>query len=215
MSTNSPVPYGSAHTGPDGRAHTIHFELRLPHPLESAWAAVATPGGLRGWLAAADPFEPGPGGAVALRWLNGDGPAVPGRITAWERRRCAEYTVGARGSFGFVLEADEGRDGGETTRVRFGNDFDDDVDDVGDVGGVCVADDAGNADDAANGARGADAGGAGAVAEGPVARLALWHRHFELLHGALQGRPATPAAWAPARLAELRAAYARRAAGEG
>lgn len=120
------VPYGSAHSSQDGAAHTIAFELEFPHPVDSVWAAVATPGGLRGWLAAADPFEPGPGGAVTLRWLNGvsggEAPAfvAPGRITAWSRRRLAEYTVDERGSFGFTLR---GTPDDDRTRVRFRNDF--------------------------------------------------------------------------------------------
>ncbi|MFI7244751.1 SRPBCC domain-containing protein [Streptomyces qinglanensis] len=123
------IPYGTARSGPGGAAHTVGFELAFPHPLESVWAAVATPAGLRGWLAAADPFEPGPGGAVTLHWWNGepaagaDGPqelATPGRITAWSRRRLAEYTVDARGSFGFTLRGSVDDD---HTRVRFRNDF--------------------------------------------------------------------------------------------
>ena len=117
MNTDSPVPYGTVRTS--GEAHTIHFELRLAHPLESAWAAVATPGGLRGWLAAADPFEPGPGGSVTLRWLNG-GVTAPGRITAWQKRRLAEYTVDVHGVFGFALRS---VDDGAGTRLSFSNDF--------------------------------------------------------------------------------------------
>ncbi|MGY1437306.1 SRPBCC family protein [Streptomyces reniochalinae] len=119
------VPYGSARSSADGAAHTVGFELSFPHPPESVWAAVATPAGLRGWLAAADPFEPGPGGAVTLRWLHGGADAAdrltaPGRITAWSRRRLAEYTVDARGSFGFTLRGAPDEEG---TRVRFRNDF--------------------------------------------------------------------------------------------
>ncbi|TGG80892.1 SRPBCC domain-containing protein [Streptomyces albus] len=118
------VPYGTARSSADGAAHTVGFELTFPHPLESVWAAVATPAGLRGWLAAADRFEPGPGGAVTLRWRDGapdGGPApAPGRITAWSRRRLAEYTVDARGSFGFTLR---GALDDDRTRVRFRNDF--------------------------------------------------------------------------------------------
>ncbi|WP_327392686.1 MULTISPECIES: hypothetical protein [unclassified Streptomyces] len=133
MNTDSPaptvpygIPYGTARSSPGGDAHTIGFELAFPRPVDNVWEAVATPGGLRGWLASADPFEPGPGGAVTLRWLDGgdgaepDGPAATGRITAWSRRRLAEYTVGTRGSFGFTLKgtADDDR-----TRIRFRNDF--------------------------------------------------------------------------------------------
>ncbi|MBO8201565.1 hypothetical protein ACFW4X_27065 [Streptomyces smyrnaeus] len=176
------IPHGTARSSADGAAHTIGFELSFPHPLESVWAAVATPAGLRGWLAAADPFEPGPGGAVTLRWLNrgprgalreggpasDEGFATPGRITAWSRRRLAEYTVDGRGSFGFTLR---GTLDDDRTRVRFRNDF------TGDV-------------------------------ETLPAALADWHQHFELLGEELRGRPTDWSTWTPARFAELRAEYA-------
>jgi uncharacterized protein YndB with AHSA1/START domain len=84
----------------EGETHTLHFTLCLPHhPVERVWPVVAGHGdGLRTWLAAADTFEPRLGGAVALRWLNtGPGdeavPAVPGRVTAWDVERVAEYTL--------------------------------------------------------------------------------------------------------------------------
>lgn len=204
------IPYGTARSSPGGDAHTISFELVFPRPVETVWEAVATPDGLRGWLASADPFEPGPGGAVALRWLDGGedagsasgdgsvpgsglgsasgsgsrsgpgsgfgGPVASGRITAWSRRRLAEYTVGTRGSFGFTLKgtADDDR-----TRVRFRNDF------TGDAARL-------------------------------LDRLAGWHHHFELLKEELDGRagPAghsSPAGvWAPDRVTALRAEYTRR-----
>ncbi|MFI8854918.1 hypothetical protein [Streptomyces sp. 891-h] len=191
QTVSSDIPYGTVRSSADGAAHTIGFELAFPHPLESVWAAVATPAGLRGWLAAADPFEPGPGGAVTLRWLNRGhegslggrgaegspeeggaasvaGPATPGRITAWSRRRLAEYTVDGRGSFGFTLRGSLDDD---RTRVRFRNDF------TGDV-------------------------------ESLPAALADWHQHFELLGEELRGRPTDWSTWTPARFAELRAEYA-------
>jgi len=130
------IPYGTARSSACGAAHTVGFELSFPHPLESVWAAVATPAGLRGWLAAAEPFEPGPGGAVTLRWLNGghegsdEGVAASGRITAWSRRRLAEYTIDGRGSFGFTLRGSLDDD---RTRVRFRNDFTGDTEWVLDV----------------------------------------------------------------------------------
>ncbi|GAA2623997.1 SRPBCC domain-containing protein [Streptomyces axinellae] len=190
------IPYGTARSSPGGDAHTISFELAFPRPVETVWEAVATPEGLRSWLASAHPFEPGPGGAVALRWLDGGedagsgpgagatsgpdagagGAAAAGRITAWSRRRLAEYTVGNRGSFGFTLKgtADDDR-----TRVRFRNDF------TGDA--ACLLD-----------------------------RLAGWHHHFELLKEELEGRAGPPGhsspagVWAPDRFSALRAEYAGR-----
>ena len=88
----------------DGR-HTLRFVVRLPHSMEEVWTAVATPDGLVGWLAAADTLQPRLGGAVALRRLNGASPAVPGRITAWDVERVAEYTMeGFHGRIRFHLE---------------------------------------------------------------------------------------------------------------
>ncbi|WP_345644390.1 SRPBCC domain-containing protein [Streptomyces siamensis] len=81
-----------------GNARVLHFLLRLPQPVEKVWAALATPAGLRGWLAAADPFEPRLGGAVTLSGLGA------GRITAWDVERIAEYTVEGRGRVRFHLE---------------------------------------------------------------------------------------------------------------
>ena len=127
MSTDSHVPYGTAETS--GDAHTLRYELRLPHPVDTVWAAVATPGGLRGWLAAADPFEPGPGGEITLRWQNtdpdGNATVAPGRITAWKRASIAEYTVDAHGCIRFALTPSPAPDAtdGEATVLRFSNDF--------------------------------------------------------------------------------------------
>ncbi|GAB2814156.1 SRPBCC domain-containing protein [Streptomyces daliensis] len=121
MDAQSFIPYGTSASR--GEAHTLHYELRYPHPVDAVWRAVATPGGLRSWLAATGQFEPGPGGAVALRWLgDDDGGAVlaPGRITAWKKGRLVEYTVDVYGTVRFALRAS----GGEAdTLVRFSNDF--------------------------------------------------------------------------------------------
>jgi uncharacterized protein YndB with AHSA1/START domain len=107
-----------------GDTHTLHFELRLPHPVDRVWAAVATPGGLRGWLAAADVLEPRLGGVVTLRRLDTDAegrhPVVEGRITAWDVERVAEYTVDTLpGRMRFHLEPA----GSTGTTVRFTNEF--------------------------------------------------------------------------------------------
>ncbi|MEU5957377.1 SRPBCC domain-containing protein [Streptomyces sp. NPDC047525] len=108
----------------DGSTQHLHHELRLPHPVEKVWAAVATPEGLPGWLAAADVFEPRLGGAVTLRWLNGDEPAThSGHITAWDPERVAEYTIDLHGRCRFHLETADGKTG---TTLRFTNEFDGD-----------------------------------------------------------------------------------------
>ncbi|GAA3088066.1 hypothetical protein GCM10010449_09650 [Streptomyces rectiviolaceus] len=85
---------------------------------------MATPEGLPGWLAAADVFEPRLGGAVTLRWLNGDESAThSGHITAWDPERVAEYTIDLHGRCRFHLEAADGKAG---TTLRFTNEFDGD-----------------------------------------------------------------------------------------
>ncbi|GAA0452077.1 SRPBCC domain-containing protein [Streptomyces stramineus] len=102
----TPDPHGTSET--QGDTHTLRFELSLPYPVEEVWAAVATPEVLPAWLAAADPFEARPEGAVTLRWLNtdprGHATVAPGRITAWEPPRTAEYTVDIHGRIRFALE---------------------------------------------------------------------------------------------------------------
>ncbi|QEU92626.1 SRPBCC domain-containing protein [Streptomyces kanamyceticus] len=107
----------------EGPTQHLHFALRLPHPVGKVWAAVATPGGLPGWLAAADVFEPRLGGAVTLRWLNGGDAAVhSGLVTAWDPDVVAEYTIDLHGRCRFHLEPV----GGAATTVRFTNEFDGD-----------------------------------------------------------------------------------------
>ncbi|MGV9880489.1 SRPBCC domain-containing protein [Streptomyces sp. NPDC003006] len=107
----------------EGDTQHLHYELRLPHPVEKVWAAVATPGGLPGWLAAADVFEPRLGGAVTLRWLNGEEDAVhSGHVTAWDPDVVAEYTIDLHGRCRFHLEPA----GDSATTLRFTNEFDGD-----------------------------------------------------------------------------------------
>lgn len=108
----------------DGSTQHLHYALGLPHPVDKVWAAVATPEGLPGWLAAADVFEPRLGGAVMLRWLNGEESAAhSGHITAWDPQRVAEYTIDLHGRCRFHLEAADGKAG---TTLRFTNEFDGD-----------------------------------------------------------------------------------------
>lgn len=108
----------------DGSVQQLRYVLDLPHPVEKVWAAVATPEGLPGWLAAADVFEPRLGGAVSLRWLNGDQSAThSGYVTAWDPERIAEYTIDLHGRCRFHLEAADGETG---TVLRFTNEFEGD-----------------------------------------------------------------------------------------
>ncbi|MGW7051949.1 SRPBCC domain-containing protein [Streptomyces sp. NPDC054887] len=91
------------HDGTDA----VRFSLRLPYPAHEVWPAVATPGGLREWLAAADVLEPRLGGAVVLRWPDpgpGGGRAERGTVTAWDVEHVAEYTLDVLGRVRFHLE---------------------------------------------------------------------------------------------------------------
>ncbi|MFF4958984.1 SRPBCC domain-containing protein [Streptomyces sp. NPDC001222] len=104
-----------------GDLHVRHYLLRLARPVEEVWPALATSAGLGEWLAAAEPFEPRLGGAVALGLPEG---TARGRITAWDVERVAEYTVEGRGRIRFHLEPD--RPAG--TVVRFTHESEQDVD---------------------------------------------------------------------------------------
>ncbi|MET9511201.1 SRPBCC domain-containing protein [Streptomyces flavidovirens] len=106
------------------REHTdvLRFTLNLAHPLHEVWPAVATPSGLRGWLADAEPLESRLGGAVTLRWLSTDESgartAAEGTVTAWDVEHVAEYTVAVHGRIRFHL-APAGSTSG--TVLRFTN----------------------------------------------------------------------------------------------
>ncbi|MER5463671.1 SRPBCC domain-containing protein [Streptomyces sp. NPDC002668] len=117
----STVDHGTGRS--EGGTQILHFELRLPHPVDRVWAAVATPEGLRGWLAAADVLEPRLGGAVTLRrpatGAEGRHTSVEGRITAWDVEHVAEYTVDVHDRMRFHLEPA----GSAGTTVRFTNEF--------------------------------------------------------------------------------------------
>lgn len=118
--SNVAVEQGTSRTR--GDAHTLHWVLLLPHRVEAVWAAVATPEGLPGWLAAADVFEPRLGGAVTLRWLNAEDRAAvthSGHVTAWDPDVVAEYTVDLHGRCRFHLEPA----GTGQTALRFTNEM--------------------------------------------------------------------------------------------
>lgn len=116
------IPHGTSETR-HGDDHLLRYELQLPHPVVRVWAAVATPGGLATWLAAADVLEPRLGGAVALRRLNADmegrHAVAEGTVTAWDVEHVAEYTVTVHGRIRFHLEPwiEVG------TTLRFTNEF--------------------------------------------------------------------------------------------
>ncbi|MFD9068628.1 SRPBCC domain-containing protein [Streptomyces lasiicapitis] len=174
--SNEAVEHGTSRTR--GDTHTLHWVLNLQHPVAEVWAAVATPEGLPGWLAAADVLEPRLGGAVTLRWLTvpaqgapppGSDPAVAvhsGRVTAWDPDVVAEYSIDLHGRCRFHLEpAGTGR-----STLRFTNEL--------------VSDDSFRRD-----------------------CLAGWHHHFEFLVDALAGRPKDWSTWSADRWSELRSQY--------
>ncbi|MFR0358938.1 SRPBCC family protein [Streptomyces sediminimaris] len=96
-----------------GSTHILHFLVRIPRPMEEAWAAVATPEGLAEWFTAAEVLEPRLDGSVTLRDLGS------GQVTAWDVDRIAEYTLGDGGRIRFHLE----RDGEDGTALRFTHEF--------------------------------------------------------------------------------------------
>ncbi|MET7286283.1 hypothetical protein [Streptomyces sp. NPDC005573] len=96
-----------------GNTRILHFLVRLPRPMEAVWPAVATPEGLAGWCTAVDVLEPRLDGEVALRGLG------PGRVTAWDVDRVAEYTLEDGGRVRFHLE----RDGDDGSALRFTHEF--------------------------------------------------------------------------------------------
>ncbi|GAA1531801.1 hypothetical protein GCM10009730_46390 [Streptomyces albidochromogenes] len=104
------------------RTDVLRFTLELARPVHQVWPAVATPAGLRGWLADADPLEARLGGAVTLRWLNagdgGRGTVAEGTVTAWDLEHVAEYTVAGHGRIRFHLAPAGATDG---TVLRFTN----------------------------------------------------------------------------------------------
>ncbi|MGC5343503.1 SRPBCC domain-containing protein [Streptomyces sp. DT24] len=180
--TTDAIERGTGETR-DG-THVIRFTLRLPHSVPRVWAAVATPGGLRGWLAEADPFEPRLGGAVTLRGpgtdVDGRSTAATGTITAWDVERVAEYTLDDHP--GVVRTDDPNRvrfhlepPRGSHVLLRFSHEFPREP----------VGDD-----------------------RLPADALAAWHHHFEHLVAALEGHPATAAwRWDPDRWRQLREGY--------
>ncbi|WP_330459195.1 SRPBCC family protein [Streptomyces sp. NBC_00820] len=96
-----------------GSTHILHFLVRLPRSMGDVWPAVATPEGLGEWCTAVDVLEPRLDGEVVLRDLG------PGRITAWDVDRVAEYTVEGGGRVRFHLE----RDGEQGSVLRFTHEF--------------------------------------------------------------------------------------------
>ncbi|MCX4724683.1 SRPBCC domain-containing protein [Streptomyces sp. NBC_01306] len=101
-----------------GDTHILRFALFLPYAVARVWGAVATPVGLRQWLATADVFESRLGGRVTLR--GSDVPVVAaGTVTAWDGERVAEYTFAGHGRIRFHLESV----GAEATVVRFTHEF--------------------------------------------------------------------------------------------
>lgn len=123
MTIPTPIPHGTSRS--HGETHVLRFTLDLPHPVGEVWTAVATPAGLRLWLAAADELQPRIGGQVRLRWLNtdaqGETTVAAGEVSAWDQERVAEYTVTVHGRIRFHLEAQP--DTSPRTTLRFTNEI--------------------------------------------------------------------------------------------
>jgi uncharacterized protein YndB with AHSA1/START domain len=96
------------------RGVEARWERRIPHPVDEVWAAISEPGRLREWLAGAD-IDLREGGAIELRWLNGDA-VMRGRITRLEEGRLLEYEGEPHGLLRFELEPDD-----DGTRLLFSN----------------------------------------------------------------------------------------------
>jgi uncharacterized protein YndB with AHSA1/START domain len=71
----------------------VRFERRIEHPIEKVWEAIATPGGIKGWLGAAQ-LELSEGGSVRLQFDKTVGNVVTGQVTEVDPPRVLEYTFG-------------------------------------------------------------------------------------------------------------------------
>jgi uncharacterized protein YndB with AHSA1/START domain len=73
--------------------HVLRFERRIEHPVETVWEAIATPGGIRGWLGTAE-LDLSEGGRVMLRFDKTVGNVIEGRVTEVDPPHVLEYTFG-------------------------------------------------------------------------------------------------------------------------
>jgi uncharacterized protein YndB with AHSA1/START domain len=91
----------------------VRFERRIEHPIEKVWDAIATPGGIEGWLGRAE-LELKEGGDVRLQFDKTVGNVITGRVTAVAPPHVLEYTFGQEDS----LLRWELRSEGEATVLR-------------------------------------------------------------------------------------------------
>jgi uncharacterized protein YndB with AHSA1/START domain len=92
--------------GGDGDRRDLHHRRMIGAPISVVWAALTEPEQWRVWMGAdAAELDPRRGGAVELRWPDGDGMA--GEITDWDPPHVLEYTwheSDDRGRVRFELE---------------------------------------------------------------------------------------------------------------
>ncbi|WP_285706552.1 SRPBCC domain-containing protein [Microtetraspora sp. NBRC 16547] len=102
--------YGSVST--TGDTCTLHFERRLPHPVERVWRAISEPRHLVEWLAEVE-IEPRTGGRVILRWLATDEygkqialPLAHGVISDYKPPHVLQFDTDVHGILRWELEGD-------------------------------------------------------------------------------------------------------------
>lgn len=92
-------------SGDDDRGD-VHHRRVIPAPIAAVWAALTEPEQWRVWMGAdAAELDPRRGGAVSLRWPDGD--RMAGEVTEWDPPRVLEYTwheLDDRGRVRFELE---------------------------------------------------------------------------------------------------------------
>ena len=96
-----------------GDAYVLRFERRIEHPIEDVWEAIATPGGIRGWLGSAR-LDLTEGGEVRLQFDKTVGNVVEGHVTTVDPPRVLEYTFGQDDS---VLRWELAPDGDAATKL--------------------------------------------------------------------------------------------------
>ncbi len=125
----STIADGVIETRADGQT-AIHFERRIPHPIERVWAALTEPEQLIGWWGEAS-VELVDGGAFTLRWLNSEDDDTTAVMLARITRIDPPHLLETQGSW----EAEHGEDkdsleaglrweleaDGEATVLRFTN----------------------------------------------------------------------------------------------
>jgi uncharacterized protein YndB with AHSA1/START domain len=87
----------------DGALRAVRFERTFDATPEELWAALTEPGQLRGWLAEARRFEPFEGGAVELRFGDGEDERAYGTVRVFDPPRVLEYSWDWPGEDGSIV----------------------------------------------------------------------------------------------------------------